>query len=134
MCEALQALHGVGIGPAKRSASEGAGLEEDRGLACDDIVVGLLAEGTAVGDVELQQLTVGEHLAKVRHAIDDVEVAGEGHLREGHGGDEVAHEDGSLVVEERIDGALSAAHHALIHDIVVHEAGGVEHLHTCGSM
>ena len=134
VCEALQALYGGGIGTAEEGAGIGAGLEEDGGLLGDDLVVGLLAEDGAVGVVELLDLAVGEHLAEAGHAIDDLEAVGQSDLGEGLGGDEIAHEDSGLVVEERVHGALPAPHGALIDDVVVDEAGGVEHLQSCGSV
>ena len=134
VCEVLEALYGVGIGTAEEGAGVGTGLEEDGGLLGDDLVVGLFAEDGAVGVVELQELAVGEGLPQKSHAADNLEAVGQGDLGEGLGGDEVAHEDGGLVVEERVHGALSAPHGALIDDVVVDEAGGVEHLQPSGSM
>ena len=77
---------------------------------------------------ELEELAIGERLGKLPHHASHLGAVGTSHIEHTQGREIVARKDGNLVAEGGVDGGLSAADGAVVDDVVVHQAGGVDEL------
>jgi hypothetical protein len=105
-------------------ADAAGGREEGRGLAADDVEIGLLGGiGVVAGD-ELQHLALGDHRRGAGEDLQHPERPVGDHELEGPAEQEIAHQHAGLVAPQRIGGGKPAAQVALVHHIVV-EQGAV---------
>ena len=121
--------------PAARAARRaddrgdlGAGLEQPRGLAVDDLEVALLG-GVRVARIhELQHLALGDDVGGLGHDLDDALRAHRRHHLEGARVDEIPHQHAGLVAEHLVGGVAAAAQRRHVDHVVVQQRGGMDEL------
>ena len=101
-------------------------FKQHRRLAADDLHIGGFVGIRVAYLGQLQYLTFGDHVGRVRQDLHDLHVAQRHHHLEGAGIEKVAHQHAGRITPQRVGGRAAAAQIGGIDHVVVQQGGGVQ--------
>ncbi len=119
---------GVGVGVDGMASHLGAGHEQRRCLEIYDFEVGFLGEGVGAGVVNLVDFAERQQFAEPADGVDDADVAGGDGQLEGRRDEEVADQDGYVIVPHGVDCGLVAAELGFVDHVIMNQRCVVEEL------